>query len=99
MDILAIFANPNVRDLGAVALLGLVVLMVLTGRLVPKSVSDAWRDAYFKAQEANAVKDQAIAQFAEAGIVTARALDALPQPGGDPDVDETTETRRRRRQS
>lgn len=93
------FSTLNVLELGASGLVTVIVVMILTGRLVPKSVADAWKDAYYKSQAANAVKDQALVQYAEAGIVTARALDSLPQPqGGDSDVEETTETRRRRRQ-
>jgi hypothetical protein len=93
------FSTLNVLEISASGLVTVIVVMILTGRLVPKSVSDAWRDAYFKSQEASALKDQALAQFSDAAIVTARALDALPQPGGgESDVEETTETRRRRRQ-
>lgn len=36
MDVLSFFANPVVRDIGAVGLVVLVVLMILTGRLIPK---------------------------------------------------------------
>ena len=93
------FSTLNVLELGASGLVTVIVVMILTGRLVPKSVADAWKTAYFKSQDAHAAKDAVISQFAEAGIVTARALDSLPQPqGGESDVEETTETRRRRRQ-
>lgn len=34
-DLLSLFANPVLRDVGAVAILTFVVLMILTGRLVP----------------------------------------------------------------
>lgn len=37
---LSFFANPVVRDIGAVGLVALVVLMILTGRLIPKSTHD-----------------------------------------------------------
>jgi hypothetical protein len=40
MDVLAFFANPTVRDIGAITLLVLVVLMILTGRLIPKSTHE-----------------------------------------------------------
>lgn len=40
MDVLSFFANPVVRDIGAVGLVALVVLMILTGRLIPKSTHD-----------------------------------------------------------
>ncbi len=40
MDVVTFFANPTIRDIGAVAILALVVLMILTGRLVPKATHD-----------------------------------------------------------
>lgn len=40
MDVLTLFANTTVRDIGAVAIVALVVLMILTGRLVPKVTHD-----------------------------------------------------------
>lgn len=40
MDVLTFFANPIVRDIGAVGLVALVVMMILTGRLIPKSAHD-----------------------------------------------------------
>ena len=36
MDILSLFANATFRDLGAVALLTFVALMIFMGRLIPK---------------------------------------------------------------
>jgi hypothetical protein len=86
-------------DVTATTLLVVVVFMILSGRLVPRSTVNDWKAAYQKSQDANAVKDSIISEMAGAGLVTARALDALPSPGGgDSDVGETTETRRRRRQ-
>jgi hypothetical protein len=93
------FSSLRIMDVGASGLVAVIVIMILTGRLVPRSVSDGWKNAYFKSQAAHEVKDRVIAQFADAGTVTARAMDALPTPGGgEPDVAETTETRRRRTQ-
>ncbi len=40
MDVVTFFANGTVRDIGAISLLALVVLMILTGRLIPKSTHD-----------------------------------------------------------
>lgn len=85
-------------DIGATGLLVLAVVMILTGRLVPRSVLTFYVDAYNKSQEAHAVKDQIIIDLAEAGSVSARALDAIPTGGGEPDAATTAETRRRRRQ-
>lgn len=40
MDVLSFFANPVVRDIGAVGLVVLIVLLILTGRLIPKSTHE-----------------------------------------------------------
>jgi hypothetical protein len=89
----------RVTEVGASGLLVIVVLMILTGRLVPKSVADGWRNAYLKSEEASRVKDETINELVGANRVSMRVLDALPPAkGGEPDVEETTETRRRRRQ-
>lgn len=89
----------SLTELGASGILVIVILMILTGKLVPKARVDEWRDAWSKEREAGDVMRQQISDLAAAGHVTARVLDALPQPGGEPDdLEATTETRRRRRQ-
>lgn len=99
MDIVSLFADANVRDIGATALLTIVVLMILTGRLRPKSAVDEWRDAYLKERAAGDVMRQQISELVSTGRVTARVLDSLPTAGGEPNVlEEATETPRRRRQ-
>ncbi|KQT75412.1 hypothetical protein [Microbacterium sp. Leaf436] len=40
MDALSLLANPTLRDIGAGAILVLVVLMIITGRLIPKATHD-----------------------------------------------------------
>lgn len=84
MDPLSEFfgAVAQFSDIGATGLLVVVVVLILTGRLVPRSVSNDWRTAFLKSQEAHAVKDRIISDMAEAGIVSAKALDALPTPDG-----------------
>lgn len=101
MDPWAQFVSElSITDVGASGLLALVILMILTGRLVPKGRVDEWRDAYTKERAAGDVMRQQISDLAAAGHVTARVLDALPQAGGEPDdLEATTETRRRRRQT
>lgn len=86
-------------DIGATGLLVVVVVMILTGRLVPRSVLQVWIDAYKTERASSVAKDATIDKFADAGRVTARALDAIPKSpdGGDSDVEEDTETRRRKR--
>lgn len=92
-------SSLSVMDVGSTGLLAVTVLMILTGRLVPKSSVDAWRDAYLKERSAGDVMRQQISELVSTGRVTARVLDSLPTAGGEPDgVEETTETRRRRRQ-
>ncbi|MFJ4997099.1 hypothetical protein ACIP5T_03035 [Microbacterium sp. NPDC088619] len=99
MDVVSLFANATIRDIGATALLTIVVVMILLGRLRPKSAVDEWRDAYLKERAAGDVMRQQISALVSTGVVTARVLDSLPTAGGEPnDVEETTETRRRRRQ-
>lgn len=94
MDVLSLFANSNFRDLGATALLALVVIMILTGRLNPRSVAEFWRTAYLTEKKAGEVKDAQIAKLIDAAHTSARALDALPKAGGEPDASDTAETRR-----
>lgn len=36
-DLVSIIANPTIRDIGAVGVLLIVVVMILTGRLIPKA--------------------------------------------------------------
>ena len=99
MDVVSLFANATIRDIGATALLTVVVLLILTGRLVPKSVADAWKNAYFTEQASGREKEKQITLLASSATVSARVLDALPLTGGESnDVEETTGTRRRRRQ-
>lgn len=99
MDLVSLFSNATFRDIGATALLSIVVIMILTGHLNPRSVAASWRDAYLKERAAGDVMRQQISDLVATGHVTARVLDSLPTAGGDSDgVEETTDTRRRRRQ-
>lgn len=86
-------------EISATGLLVVVVVMILTGRLVPRSALNDWKNAYRESQEAHARKDQALSEMAEAATVSARALDSIPTNGGEPDdFSSTAEVRRRRRQ-
>jgi hypothetical protein len=40
VDVLSFFANTTVRDIGAVAIVALGVLLIFAGRLIPKSTHD-----------------------------------------------------------
>lgn len=89
-------SNISILDLGATGLLALTVLMILTGRLVPKSTSDAWKDAYQKEQAVTREQAKQISMLAASTSVTARVLDALPKAsGGDPDETDTETVRRK----
>lgn len=97
MDVISFFANGTIRDIGATALLALVVLMILTGRLVPKSVADAWKTAYFTEQASGREKEKQITLLASSTTVSARVLDALPlKQGGDSDAAQALPEDRRR---
>jgi hypothetical protein len=97
---MAFLSSLNIMDLGSTGLLAVCVLMILTGRLNPRSVAESWRDAYLKERAAGDVMRQQISDLVSTGHVTARVLDSLPTAGGDSNgVEETTETRRRRWQS
>lgn len=95
MDIVSLFADANIRDIGATALLTIVVILILTGRLVPKSVADAWKNAYFTEQASGREKEKQITLLATSTAVSARVLDALPLTGGDSDVETTAPKDRR----
>jgi hypothetical protein len=68
----------SVSNLGATGLLAITVLLVLFGRLQPKSNVMLWQNAYTKAMESLAERDKQISDLIEANRVAARALDALP---------------------
>ncbi|WP_432091841.1 hypothetical protein [Streptomyces sp. NRRL F-5630] len=76
-------------DLGAVALLTLVVLMILTGRLVPRRTyddllkeRDTWREAHTVSEEARAMERAQTQELLELGRTSAHALTGLRQAAG-----------------
>lgn len=97
MDLFAeFFSSLRLIDLGASGLVVVIVMMILTGKLVPKAVADAWKDAYYTEKRAGEIKDGHIAELAKIAGVSVRALDALPRAGGgEPDSSDTAETTRR----
>jgi hypothetical protein len=73
---------------GATALLILVVLMVLTGRLVPRRIHedaladrDNWRQAYLESEAARRVEHEQTGELLEMARLGGRILTALPHPG------------------
>ena len=67
--------------LSAPALLGICILLLMTGRLVPKSTldskekeSDRWREAYETEREARALSDKQTAELLEVSKTTNRII-------------------------
>lgn len=65
------------EDLSSSVLLGLCVLLILTGRLVPRAIlkdkdaeSERWRNAYEAEREARAVSDEQTADLVELARTT-----------------------------
>lgn len=80
---------------GAVALLAVVVLMVLTGRLIPRRTYDdmreernTWRSAHSESEVARAEERDQNRQLMELAHTAGHVLDSLPKRGevqaGDP---------------
>jgi hypothetical protein len=62
---------PDISNIGAGTLIVLVVLMILTGRLVPGKERDYWRAMALELQEQNR-------KLIDAGKVTQQVLQAIP---------------------
>lgn len=76
----------NVAQGGAVALLALVVLMVLTGRLIPRRTyddlreeRDTWRSAHSTSEEARRLEREQVDELLELSRTADRVLTALPR--------------------
>jgi hypothetical protein len=99
----------NPTDAGAVALLVVVVLLILTGKLVPRRTHedaladrDNWRAAFLQSEAARQAEHEQTDKLLEMAQVGGRILDALPHPGqaadeevsGGDRMDPATRTRR-----
>lgn len=78
----------NPTDAGSVVLLTLVVLLILTGRLIPRRTHEDvladrnnWRQAYLESERARAVEHQQTGELLEMARLGGRILTALPRPG------------------
>lgn len=80
-------------SIGSAGLLAVVVIMVLTGRLVPRSVVEdlradkdaqieTWKTAYERAVSAQDVQRDHIRTLLEASRTTTHVIQALPQAAG-----------------
>lgn len=78
----------NPTDAGAVALLTLVVLFILTGRLIPRRTHEdvladreRWRQAYLQSEAARQLEHEQTGELLEMARLGGHILTALPQPG------------------
>jgi hypothetical protein len=78
--------NPS--DAGLGALLTLVILLILTGRLVPRRThEDAladrnnWRNAFLESEKARKVEHEHVEELLEMAKLGEHILTALPRPG------------------
>ncbi|MFE0470458.1 hypothetical protein ACFW2V_02430 [Streptomyces sp. NPDC058947] len=78
--------NPG--DAGAVTLLVVVVLLILTGRLVPRKTHedaltdrDNWRQAFLESEAARKVEHEQTGELLEMAKLSGHILTALPHPG------------------
>ena len=84
----------NITQGGAVALLTLVVLMVLTGKLVPRRTYDdllkervTWREAHTVSEAARTSERAQTQELLELSRTSAHALQALPRMGLEEDTE------------
>jgi hypothetical protein len=75
-------------DAGLGALLTLVILLILTGRLVPRRTHedtladrDNWRQAYLESEKARKVEHEQTGELLEMARLGGHILTALPHPG------------------
>jgi hypothetical protein len=78
----------NASDAGLGALLTLVILLILTGRLVPRRTHedtladrDNWRQAYLESEKARKVEHEQTGELLEMARLGGHILTALPHPG------------------
>ncbi len=78
----------NPTDAGAVTLLVVVVLLILTGRLIPRRTHedvladrDQWRQAYLESEAARKVEHEQTGELLEMARLGGHILTALPHSG------------------
>lgn len=95
MELSTLLSALPLGDIGLSGIVVLTVLLILTGRIVPRSAVVVWQQAYFKEREAGEVKDRQLSELIEANRIAVRALDALPPAptrGGEPNAATTATT-------
>lgn len=82
-------AGLGVVQGGAAGLLALVVLLVLTGRLIPRRTyddlreeRDMWRQAFHESESARHLEREQAGESLELGRTAVSVLKALPSPEG-----------------
>lgn len=88
MDEVFLWLQGGGGTLGAASLVGIFIILVFTGRIVPNStvmkmlefreqqIRD-WRDAYLKSEEARGVQDKQVQELLEHSRTTVRVLESL----------------------
>lgn len=100
MDVLSFFANTTVRDIGAVTIVVLVVLMILTGRLLPRSThesqlaaanrrGDEWKETALDGRKVISEQSAQISTLTEATKTPAEFFGTVMREGGGTRVAET----------
>ncbi|CAM5604594.1 hypothetical protein [Streptomyces coeruleorubidus] len=90
--------NPG--DAGAVTLLVVVVLLILTGRLIPRRTHedaladrDNWRQAFLESESARKVEHEQVEELLELAKLGGHILTALPRPGQADEEEVTADAR------
>lgn len=81
------FEGLSVADLGPVGLITLAIVLILFGRLIPRSTyrdlmtdRDYWREAYHLAEKARAEQANQVTELLEHARFTADFIRAMPHP-------------------
>lgn len=85
---------------GAAALLTLVILLILTGRLIPRRTHedviadrDNWRSAFLQSEAARRVEHDQTEELLEMAKLSGHILTALPHPGKADEEEVTADAR------
>lgn len=80
-----------IKDLSMATLLGVAILLILLGRLIPRSTykdkkeeADRWREAYETERNARAVSDLQTVELLELAKTTKALIEAIVHPPGGP---------------
>lgn len=85
---------------GAAGLLALVILLILTGRLIPRRTHedviadrDNWRSAFLQSEAARRVEHDQTEELLEMAKLSGHILTALPHPGKAAEEEVTADAR------